>query len=226
MNIRYVLPIAVLVAAWLVPANAEDQNGYTAQYECRAENPNCDVDIAALGNRQCDQTITPATPWSEIDWFLNTICIAAGDHTPKGRLTIPGDRSGTPGNYKVLRYTRDGDNGDDPWNQSPDQQTKLHRLILQGADYWLIHRLTFPVDYTWHIARLLMDEEEDANSTQNVIVDRVLVEGPGLPCYTSSAKRNRSFYPRQSAGFHGGKHATNLATLCFTASCFIARAIH
>lgn len=178
---RGILPLVLLSFILLDSATAApDLNGYTAQYECRVGNPNCDVDVVALANRQCEQVITPSTPWSSIDWSRNTICIAAGDHVGKGTLAVPANASGTAGNYKVLRYTRDGDIDDDPWNQEPNNQAKLFRLVLEGTDYLLIDRLTFPPNNTQHISRVLLDQLTDGNSTRNIIVNRVLVEGPGL----------------------------------------------
>lgn len=171
----FLLVLAVLPLA-SVRAIAADINGYTAQYECRAGNPNCDVDVAALGNRPCDQTIGPSASWSSINWSLSTICIAPGDHTGKGTLTIPQSASGTPGNFKVLRYSRPGDNDDDPWKQSASNSATLSRLVVSGS-FWVIQRLAFPsLDQNVN-ARIFV-----SGSVSNVIVNRVLVEGmlPGF----------------------------------------------
>lgn len=127
------------------PTLAADANGYTAQYECRAGGPNCNVDVAALGNRSCDQTIAPSTPWSSINWSNNTICLEAGNHTGKGTLTL--GSNGTSGARKVLRYFRATDNDDEPWNQSGANQAKIHALNTNGKSYWIIHRLTLDADY-------------------------------------------------------------------------------
>lgn len=120
-------------------AFAADENGYTAQYECRAGGPVCNVDVVALGNRACDQTVSASTPWSSVNWSNNTICLEPGDHTWKGTLTLQaGGRAGAP---KVLRYYRAGDSNDEPWNQSGNQ-ARIYAINTNGSDHWLIHRLT------------------------------------------------------------------------------------
>ncbi len=121
-----------------------DLNGYVAQYECRKGNPHCDVDVEGLVSRPCEQTITastaPTQDWSAIDWSKDVICIEAGNHRARGRLTLTA--SGTSTNRKVLRYNRSGDNDDEPWNQSTDSQATLAGLTVD-AEYWLVHRLRF-----------------------------------------------------------------------------------
>lgn len=120
---------------------AVDQNGYTARYECRAGSPNCNVDVAALGKRACDQVIAPSDPWSRIDWSNNTICLAAGDHASKGTLTVPSSANGSPNSYKVLRYYRPGDFNDDPWKQTNADKAKIAKIEFHGS-YWLVDRVT------------------------------------------------------------------------------------
>ncbi len=150
-------------------AQAADPNGYTAQYECRAGGEYCDVDVVALGTRICDQVIYESTPWSSINWSKNTICIAAGDHTSKGTLTI--DSSGTSGTRKVLRYYRSGDNDDEPWDQTDGNKAKISKLVI-NANYWIIHRLTFP-----SIDQTLRNRLGIKSPNNNVIISRILVEG-------------------------------------------------
>ena len=132
----------MLLAA--APARAADANGYTAQYECRAGGPNCNVDVVGLTAQACQQTITAATTptgdWSAINWSNNVICIQAGDHTGRGTLTLTS--SGTAGTRKVLRYTRAGDNDDEPWVQSAGNRAKVRRINSNRQSYWIIHRLT------------------------------------------------------------------------------------
>ena len=126
------------------PTFAADANGYTAKYECRAGGQYCNVDVVALGNRSCDQTIAASTPWSSINWSNNTICLEAGDHTGKGTLTIPSSANGNAGNYKVLRYSRkpgDNDNDDEPWKQGSNQ-AKLKAITFSASSYWIVHRIT------------------------------------------------------------------------------------
>lgn len=162
-----------LLAVPLGNIHAADLNGYTAQYECRAGGPHCNVDVAALGKRACDQIITPSMPWSSVDWSNNTICLEAGDHTAKGTLTIPATANGTASNYKVLRYYRASDNDDDPWRQSDANRTKVTQVWVNGS-YWLIHRLTLPGYRGTSKERL-----SSRNQADNHIFNRLLVEGTG-----------------------------------------------
>jgi len=169
---KYIAAILLFVA-W--PSFAADINGYTAQYECRAGGPNCNVDVATLTAQACQQTITtsttPTNDWSAINFTNQVICIQAGDHTARGRLFI--SASGTAGTRKVLRYTRASDNDDEPWNQSTANKAKLKGLELTGADYWIIHRLTFDGDGT--SAHSGINFANSSGATNN-IVNRVLVE--------------------------------------------------
>jgi hypothetical protein len=139
-SLSYV-PALLLLATPIHNAQAADQNGYTAQYECRAGNPNCNVDVASLARRSCDQVVGPSDPWSTINWSNNTICLEAGDHTAKGTLSIPSTANGTSGNYKVLRYYRPQDSDDEPWNQSSQNRATVRELDANGR-YWIAHRIT------------------------------------------------------------------------------------
>ncbi|MEK7705931.1 MAG: hypothetical protein AAB426_13295 [Myxococcota bacterium] len=179
-----VVVVAVLatarVAAAQCPPCAEswqtpDANCYCALYECKAGNPRCDVDVAVLGSRTCDQTITASTPWSSINWSNNTICIEAGNHLGKGTLTVPAVANGSSGNHKVLRYTRGSDNDDEPWNQS-GTQANVQRLVVQG-DYWLIHRLTFPTISGGLDKPVRVEVVPGNGDVTNVIFNRMLIVG-------------------------------------------------
>jgi hypothetical protein len=159
---KYFAALLMFFVVW--PSFAADLNGYTAQYECRAGGTYCNVDVASLGERACDQTIKASTPWSSINWSSNTICIEAGDHTSKGTLTIPSSANGKPGNYKVLRYYRAGDSDDEPWKQSAADQATLKRLVVTGS-YWIIHRI-----------RVARSDTAATETYNNNIWNRVLLE--------------------------------------------------
>jgi hypothetical protein len=165
------VPALLLLAATYTGAEAADPNGYTAQYECRAGGPHCNVDVAALGKRACDQIITPSMDWSSINWSNNTICLEAGDHTWKGLLAIPSSANGSSGNYKVLRYYRANDTDDDPWKQG-SSQARVKQLRVAGS-YWLIHRLTFPQNSSSYL------RVESSGGARHQIFNRILVEGTG-----------------------------------------------
>lgn len=161
----------------LVPTFAADQNGYTAQYECRAGGPYCNVDVAALGQRACNQIISVSTPWSSINWSNDTICLAAGDHTSKGTLHIPSLSNGSAGRFKILRYYRPADTDDEPWHQSDTDKAKISRLVIEG-DYWVIHRITFPPQSGAQPSRVMFFAS-GTNDVRDVVVNRVMIEGSG-----------------------------------------------
>lgn len=174
VKIRKVLlaPLALL-ALYGSDTSAADQNGYNAQYECRAGGPYCNVDVAALGTRTCDQTISASTPWSAINWSNNTICLEAGDHRAKGVLTIPASASGSSASRKVVRYIRSNDTNDEPWAQS-HSPARLKGLII-GASYWLVHRLTFDGSGT-NVSSIRFPPNAGAG---NNILNRLLGENGG-----------------------------------------------
>jgi len=156
---------------------AADPNGYTTQYECRAGGPNCNVDVVGLTTAACAQTITTVDSLSTIESKLNTgsspICITNGDYTGKGRIIITA--SGSAGNYRVLRYFRSGDNNDEPWNQSDGDKVKIHQLFV-NANYWIIHRLTFPANGGTTSPRVVSGW---TNGLHDHIFNRIYVEGNG-----------------------------------------------
>lgn len=149
---------------------AADLNGYTAKYECRASGEFCNVDVAQITQRACDQIVAPSTPWSAINWSNNTICLQNGDHTAKGVLVI--GNSGSASNRKVLKYYRANDNNDDPWS-STHVPAKLRGIKINGGDYWIIHRLM--VDGGWTSSHPGIEFANSSNADDNII-DRVLVQ--------------------------------------------------
>ena len=183
---------AILLLGVVANSHAADLNGYSAQYECRAGSPNCNVDVAALSTRACDQTVSPSTPWSSINWANNTICIQAGDHTAKGTLTL--GSSGTSGTRKVLRYTRTSDSDDEPWGQSDGNRAKIHVLNTDARSYWVVHRITFPPSSENGISRVNV-----SGASTNLIFNRILIEGNGAAdnCYGGFVIDGSSF----SVGF-------------------------
>jgi hypothetical protein len=83
----------------------------------------------------------------------------------------------------VLRYIRSVDPkvvdpNDDPWNQSDATKAKIQKLVISGANYWYIHRLTFPAIDSNMFQRLLLS----TGGETNIIINRILVEGmqPGF----------------------------------------------
>ena len=157
-------------------ALAADANGYTAEYECRAGGPQCNVDMATLTAAACDQTITtattPTTDWTAITWTNTNICIQTGDHTGRGVLNL--GASGTSGTRKVLRcVTSGGAECSNPVDTTDANRARVKFIATNGNDYWIIDRIkiepsgsgTYPFDF-------------HPNST-DVILNRYLVEGGG-----------------------------------------------
>lgn len=181
MRFHFGVPALLLLSIPAYQAQAADQNGYTAQYECRAGGPNCNVDVASLGRRACDQIINPGDAWSTINWNYDTICIAAGDHTSKGTLRI--SASGSPDDHKVLRYYRADDSDDRPWQQSSANQAKISKIEFTGANYWVLTRLTFPTTSSAPGVRVSCGYNAGCDG---MIFDRLLIEGngSGAPAYT------------------------------------------
>ncbi len=140
---RKVILAAILL--WPVLSFGADANGYTSEYECRLGGPQCNVDVVGLTTTSCTasnaQIINPGDAWSTIDQAGKTvICLAAGDHSAKGLLTLTA--SGTAGTRKVLRYYRAGDNDDEPWNQSVANRALIHSIETGNQSYWIFHRLS------------------------------------------------------------------------------------
>lgn len=155
-------------------AHSADRNGYTAQFECRAGNANCNVDVAWYTSQSCQQTIYPSdsagTISSKINGGSQFVCVRPGDYTGKGTITIT--TSGSSNAYKVLRYTRDGDNNNEPWDQSEGDRARFHQLVVDGAAYWIVHRLSFP-------AADVEDRIDLHSSPSNIVFNRLLLEGRG-----------------------------------------------
>lgn len=176
------LSLAVFGAALYAPAgSAADLNGYSARYECRAGSPFCNVDVDRYLSQPCDQTIDPAdsaaTIQSKINGASQFICVRPGDYAGKGTITITA--SGSADAYKVLRYTRNGDTGDEPWNQYSGDQARFHRLVVKGAQYWIVNRLAFlPAD--------VEDRIDLHNSPAHIIFNRMLLEGRGDNYYMNN----------------------------------------
>jgi len=177
---------AVVLLAAAAPTFAADPNGYTAQYECRAGGPRCNVDVAALAKLQCDQIVTPADKdWSKIlnNPSQRVFCIQAGDHTAKGPLTIR--FSGTSSSYKVLRYYRPNDSDDDPWAQSTSNQAKINRLRFIGARYWLVHRLVFDPNYAANSFAVQLGDS--VTRSERIILNRILAQHGAKQVYIEGA---------------------------------------
>jgi len=172
------LLLALFLSLFAFSVHAADVNGYTSQYDCRAAGPNCNVDVATYTTAACAQTITTADSLSTINTKLNTgsspICVTNGDYTAKGTFYI--DSDGTSGAYRVLRYYRSGDSDDDPWDQSDANKAKILRLHIDSANYWIIHRLSFPETTTYVPERVWVDNTTGGTPT-NIIMNRLHVVG-------------------------------------------------
>ena len=170
-RVRLPLLVSLVVLAFSSPVGAADSNGYSAQYECRAGGPNCNVDVAALAALPCDQIIktgtSPTNSWSAINWANNVICIEVGDHAGRGELSL--GSSGAAGARKVLRgVTASGGVPSDPWSDSA--RAAIQRLTTNDHDYWVISRLSSDHNGS-DVYRMKV-----TGGSSHVIVDRVLIE--------------------------------------------------
>lgn len=165
-----------LLALLPASATAEDRNGYVAQYECRAGNPACNVDVTYLATRQCEQVITPQTTplndWSAIDWSKNVICLASGDYTNRGTLVLRS--SGQSNSYKVIRHASADPVNEEPWKRSPAQRATLKAIDSNGQDFWFVNGLTFNVNGSNYAFQV-------RNGSNNVIINRIYATAGGYP---------------------------------------------
>ncbi len=170
------LPLLLAGLLFFTQAHAVDLNGYTSDFECRNGNTNCDVDVASLGQTDCDQIITTSTSptgnWSAINWSNDVICIQKGNH--EGRGDIPMGSSGSAGNWKVLRYYDPSDTDQDPWDLSSANQAKISGIDPSNRDFWLIHRISMTQPRDSNAVDYL-----SGNSSNNWIFSRILAEGAG-----------------------------------------------
>jgi len=179
MTKKIILGISVFLLGFLLgnSVKAADLNGYTAEYECRAGGPNCNVDVATLTAQACQQTITTATSptgdWSAVNWSNNIICIDKGDHTGRGALTI--SASGTSGTRKILKGVKSGGAlADEPWTVSAANRALIQRVSMEGRSYWVFSRLATSTSSGlrgWNIC--------DTTACNNNIWDGILGEGSG-----------------------------------------------
>ena len=72
---KFFAAILLFFVAW--PSFAADPNGYIAQYECRAGNPNCDVDVVGLTDNTDPvkiekdlTTVFPKSAWGKMNYLL------------------------------------------------------------------------------------------------------------------------------------------------------------
>jgi hypothetical protein len=137
-------------------AAGADLNGYIAQYECRAGNPNCNVDVIGLTNQTCQVTVTTAdSSWSKItgDSSKTVYCIQAGDHSSKGTLFL--GFSGTSGTRKVLRcVTSGGSQCSIPWGVTNANRAIVKQIDANDRDYWIFSRLSIDADNNYHAVKI------------------------------------------------------------------------
>lgn len=163
---------AILIVLASHNAFAADLNGYTAKYECRSGNPNCNVDVVTLAAQPCQQTITtwtsPTTDWSAINWSNNVICIEVGDHTGRGKLSI--GASGTSGTRKIVKGVKtDGTLADKPWSVSAVNTAKIRPITCNGRDYIIVARL-------WARANSSDNKSHYVTNCENVIYHEILID--------------------------------------------------
>lgn len=168
---RFLL-LLLLVTPLLATAHAADLNGYSARYECRAGNPNCDVDVAALAAKNCDQTITPSTTpttdWSAINWTNDVICIQVGDYSGRGKFTL--GASGTSGRRKVVKGVKAGGAlADLPWSVESGSRVHVRSITCESKDFVVVTRL-------WSKASPTDSPSHRAHDCSNTIFHEILID--------------------------------------------------
>ena len=207
--------LIVLFLLFCFPAWGADANGYTAEYECRDGGTKCNVDVVTLTTTACDATYsvdnggTTITSWSQINQSLTYICLLNDDYTSLGTLTLTTD--GTSGTRKVLRYTRTGDNDDEPWNQSAANKAVFSSIDVAGS-FWIIHRISVVPTTAPGVNLIQLD------GTNNIL-NRTLVVGPhntgsgvGLgPSASNTTIQNNLIYELDNSrsGDLDGSHGIN-----------------
>jgi len=151
------------------PLLAADLNGYVAKYEKNIGTPPA-----------CSATIDSVSDgdWSKLnDPNYSVICLAPGDYTSKGTITL--SASGTSNAKRWLRYYTTGtDNGEHPVDMSARAIVK--QINIPGS-HWVVHRIS--VDGS--------DWENYITGTDNVL-DKLLVENTHHNAidFASNAHRN------------------------------------
>jgi hypothetical protein len=156
------LILAILPLVISVAAKAADQNGYTANYEKRIGTPPpCSITISSAKDSNWEKLNDPS---------VRVICLRRGDYTSRGTIKLTA--SGTSGDERWLRL-QSSDDQRRPINQSLDEQAKIKRLVFEGANYWVIHRIVIDGSGASHSP--LIELMSNAGSTNNII-DSVLAE--------------------------------------------------
>lgn len=174
-----VLPSFILFATVGIVSDihAADLNGYTAQYECRAGNPACDVDMTPP---PCEVTIQPGDDWYATitnNPSARSFCVQCGDHRVfhdfRDLVTLPESISGSVQARRWLRYSCPNDNGAHPVLQQPAARAYIPRIRFEGADYWILDRLT--LDFDGGDINTGIEFALDSASTNNIL-NRLLIE--------------------------------------------------
>lgn len=156
---------AVLGALTLAgTATAADINGYTAKYE---------RDLGPIPT-QCDQVIKPGDAWSKITGNSgdDVFCLAPGDHTGKGTLTLGAD--GTESRPKWLMVL--GDSNKHPVKQSASERAVVRGLEFNGASWWNVYRVSF--DGKGRTGNPVIQFSKGSNAHHNTL-DHILLENAG-----------------------------------------------
>lgn len=155
--------IAIFVPLSLATTvDAADRNSYTAKYERSVPaEPACNVVISSANDPN----------WSKLnDTGYRVICLQPGDYRSRGVINLTA--SGGPGNERWLRYYNGNDNGAHPVRQSGGERAIITALRFQGADHWIVRRITIDGGGGSSIG---LEFSESANSDNNT-VDSVLAE--------------------------------------------------
>lgn len=140
-------------------AFAVDLPAYTAKYENKiGAPPACNITISSVSDPN----------WNKLnDPTYRVICLRPGDYTAKGTITLTA--SGSTGKERWLRYDVPGDTGFHPVRQKQSDQALIQKLQFNGADYWIVDRITL------RSSGLLVEFPDLSGATHNTL-NRILAE--------------------------------------------------
>lgn len=150
-----------------------DINGYTALFErVLGDVPACDVTFTDSNSQTTIQNQLNGTDSDRV------FCFTAGDY--RG-YTLSLTRSGSSSDRRWIRLA--GDGVTPPWQLASNQQAKMPDIDFDGADWWVIHRVTWDGDNVYE--RQFIEFNQNSGADFNVL-NRVLIEQMGATSGSST----------------------------------------
>lgn len=147
----------------LLVAGAQAHAGYVdyeVQYEKPVNLPSCDSNNAKV------KIIDSNSDWSAInDSAYQVFCVKPGDYSGKGLINI--NRGGSQSAKRYIRYYSGNDSGKMPWDQSVSERAIIKGLNFDGANWWVVDRITVTDPKYSLNAPLLKVTSKSANNVFN-----------------------------------------------------------